>query len=907
MHPVTLTFGQTHTQSTWTDVRQLPWSDLQEIFTTGTVGPKEGSCAVPARFRGTNRRNGDADQIDVAFLDSDCGHTLAEIQAAIRRRGWSAIVHSTHSHLSTTTEVRVAAWEKFATAQPERTAEKYLLAKGYLPSVAAGAWLRGSSATTVTLAHQPCPKFRVIVLLAHPWRAANYPTQDAANAAWKEAIERLAAALGLSHDQSCTDTARLFFLPRRRQDAPFETAVLEGAHCDIWSLPRASAQASGTADSAHTHPNFGKGAATIEFTDPRTGETFDLTSWANQHGSRFEIARALRARAPASLVGHVVDGIKHHIRCPFDDEHTQVGPDLATFVIDAGDARNPGGFVCHCRHAHCVRRDRLLFLRRMMEHGWLTIPDLTDPAFLRDAESFGDDRNTDDPPPSYEDVLARAQCLTPESALAEIETVLAEMRRAGFRPMQIDRLLTIIRQRTGMRMAALRAELRTQNSGDNTDLGMAMADRTLRRHYAGGDHLIRAADRSFWVYDRTHWRRTTDEAVFNKILSVVQVEAPPGEDLRSLADTALRLIIGLRATDDDVLRLRSEPPPVINCQNGELWIGDDGAVELRPHRADSYLTYVLDAPYDPTAACPRFDAALLGIFAKSTDPTQMARHFCEFIGYLIQPKRDIACFFMLRGAGQNGKTKLMQTVEHLINRHAICATRLSEIERDKFAIGALAGKLILLDDDIDTGTKLPDGFLKAISERKLMTGQLKFKDQFEFIATCVPVLLANNYPLSADISWGLRRRARIIPFDRIFSKDDRDDTLFPAIWRHELPGILNRAIEGLQRLRRRGDFDEPADCIKAREDWLAQANPLAAFIAERCIKQPSATMPLQGLYKQFEAWADECGVRSIPSRGKMKANLENLGYVVDHSRYGTAVYGITTAGSHYKGDDADAA
>ena len=95
---------------------------------------------------------------------------------------------------------------------------------------------------------------------------------------------------------------------------------------------------------------------------------------------------------------------------------------------------------------------------------------------------------------------------------------------------------------------------------------------------------------------------------------------------------------------------------------------------------------------------------------------------------------------MLRGFGRNGKTKLMETVERLINKSAIYSDRVANVKTDKFAVGSLAGKLLLIDDDVDTGTKLPDGFLKKLSERKLMTGQSKFKDSFEFIYTALPVM-----------------------------------------------------------------------------------------------------------------------------------------------------------------------
>ena len=173
-----------------------------------------------------------------------------------------------------------------------------------------------------------------------------------------------------------------------------------------------------------------------------------------------------------------------------------------------------------------------------------------------------------------------------------------------------------------------------------------------------------------------------------------------------------------------------DEPEILPYENPSMCpIGADvrHSIERRPHRYDSYLPYVLDVAYYPSATCPRFDQALLDIFRESSDAADMARHCLEFIGYTIQPRRDIAAWFMLRGKGRNGKTKLMETIEQLINKKAIYSDRLANIETSPFMVGALAGKLLLIDDDIDTGTKLPDGFLKKVSERKLMTGQVKFK------------------------------------------------------------------------------------------------------------------------------------------------------------------------------------
>ena len=222
--------------------------------------------------------------------------------------------------------------------------------------------------------------------LLRPWRAAEYPSQDSANAAWAERVEALAAALDLQHDQSCTDTSRLFFLPRRLRGAPQpEWVIIEGSPCDLFALPTPSSGLFG-AKSAGNGSGSGSGKAHTnndahEFIDPDTGEVFELRDWAREYGIDFLIADALRARQPGVLTGHIADRIKVHCRCPNEDAHTQAGQDAATFVVNAGSGGN-AGFVVHCRHAHCTGLDRLAFMRMMLERNWVSITDLTAPELL---------------------------------------------------------------------------------------------------------------------------------------------------------------------------------------------------------------------------------------------------------------------------------------------------------------------------------------------------------------------------------------------------------------------------------------------------------------------------------------------------------------------------------------------
>ena len=172
----------------------------------------------------------------------------------------------------------------------------------------------------------------------------------------------------------------------------------------------------------------------------------------------------------------------------------------------------------------------------------------------------------------------------------------------------------------------------------------------------------------------------------------------------------------------------------------------------------------------------------------------MIRHWHELVGYIIQPRRHLPIIPILFGRGDNGKTKLLHTVMQLLGPALVHAQRVEDLDKSRFAMGSLFGKFLFVDDDVRARARLPDGILKTISEAKEVTGELKFGPVFNFTVRAVPVLLCNNIPCLADLSHGMRRRLMVIPFDRTFTKMDKDPELFDRIVANELPGVLNRAL-----------------------------------------------------------------------------------------------------------------
>src|SRR5208283_1014547 len=181
------------------------------------------------------------------------------------------------------------------------------------------------------------------------------------------------------------------------------------------------------------------------------------------------------------------------------------------------------------------------------------------------------------------------------------------------------------------------------------------------------------------------------------------------KNIPTTVKSALSCLDLLLGTDDDPMGLNDNPQPIINCQNGELVIESDGSITPYPHRPESRLIHCLPIIYDPSATCPKYDEALLGIFSKSNNCVDVIRHWHEFEGYAIQSKRDISSFWLLIGHGSNGKSALLKLLQKLLGPDSVLNDSISAFQKDNFCMAALHGKLLFIDDDMAESVTLADG------------------------------------------------------------------------------------------------------------------------------------------------------------------------------------------------------
>ncbi len=431
----------------------------------------------------------------------------------------------------------------------------------------------------------------------------------------------------------------------------------------------------------------------------------------------------------------------------------------------------------------------------------------------------------------------------------------------------------------------------SDGAGGITDIEQDLIEAMLTDHFEGG-RTIKRIGRKFWTYERGLWALHDDEAIKGKMIKtltrlrrerpddVLQLVAAVGEVKTSALSYSLNSMmcaqLAEREKRDDPLGLmRTYPRPIINCLNCELWFDMKGVLHRRKHNPDNFFTVRVDTKYDPEATCPEWDRFMQMIFSTSSDVEDMTRHLEELGGYVLQYSRWLKTWVLFHGSKDTGKSTIAEVLKALLG-HSFIGMEMSAFGRNKsdFVEQGLIGKLALVDDDYDKSSALPDGFIKKISEEKSMTTQIKYGDNLSFISRALPMVLSNHWPVSRDVSDAFRERALVFPFTFKIQGAQRSDARKNKMMK-ELPGILNRFVAGVERLRARGNWDVPMDCWDAHQMWEIKSNPARLFVAECIEMRGSAKEHIRGtrMWDAYCQWSRQQRSTDASMRGLSKAEF----------------------------------
>lgn len=309
----------------------------------------------------------------------------------------------------------------------------------------------------------------------------------------------------------------------------------------------------------------------------------------------------------------------------------------------------------------------------------------------------------------------------------------------------------------------------------------------------------------------------------------------------------------------------------INLENGMF---DLKTFRLIPHQKELYSSIQVPIRYDPNAECPTFMKFLNEVFESDQERINLTG---EIFGYCLTAETKTDNVFILYGKGANGKSVLADVLLQLCGKENCSAVSLKELG-SPFARLDLVDKLVNIATENEIGSRDFDTqHLKSITSGDPIRVEIKHGKSFMYKPICKLFFALNNLPYSKDKSDGYLRRLTILPFNKSFKGKKADVHLRDKL-KAELPGILNFALKGLQRLRKNKYlFTESSAVNQTVMDYADRLNPLRIFVDDMIEGDEHGNrIPYSNLRSKYVEWASRSGYASSYNENTFAENLKNV-------------------------------
>ena len=234
---------------------------------------------------------------------------------------------------------------------------------------------------------------------------------------------------------------------------------------------------------------------------------------------------------------------------------------------------------------------------------------------------------------------------------------------------------------------------------------------------------------------------------------------------------------------------------------------------------------------------------------------------------------------ILYGVGANGKSTLVNAVMDSLGDYAIQAAPdllMAKRGAHPTELADLFGARFVASVESEEGRRLAESLVKQLTGRDRVKARRMRENFWQFDPTHTTFLATNHKPEVRGTDHAIRRRIKLVPFEITIPEADQDKKL-PEKLRAELPGILAWIVRGCLDCHSEG-LGTPEEVRIAADTYRSDMDTLAAFIEERCVVNPRATVGSTRLWNEYQQWADDNG--EYPgTQPKLGLRLKERGFV----------------------------
>lgn len=297
------------------------------------------------------------------------------------------------------------------------------------------------------------------------------------------------------------------------------------------------------------------------------------------------------------------------------------------------------------------------------------------------------------------------------------------------------------------------------------------------------------------------------------------------------------------------------PVDIVSCPNGLLHVPTRELLAPTPR---FFTLNGIDFAYDPHAPQPASWLAFLETLWP--DDAEAISTLQEIFGYALVPDTRFQKIFLIVGPPRSGKGVTARVLRRLVGERNTCAPTLA-------AFGASFGKQVLVNKTLAiiadarisgrTDTASVAETLLSISGEDSQTIARKFLPDWNGKLPTRFLLLTNELPDIGDASGALTKRFIVLTLKESFY--GRENPALFELLLPELPGILNWALEGRDRLYARGYFVQPASANDLIEQFANLSSPEAAFLREYTQTEPGCVVSQKELFDAWRVWCESNG------------------------------------------------
>jgi len=298
---------------------------------------------------------------------------------------------------------------------------------------------------------------------------------------------------------------------------------------------------------------------------------------------------------------------------------------------------------------------------------------------------------------------------------------------------------------------------------------------------------------------------------------------------------------------------------LLSCRNGIVHLPTR---RTHPHTAELFALNALDYNFEPSAPAPAewlgFLRDLFGDDAEAVDTLQ------ELFGYFALPDTRQHKIAMLVGPKRSGKGTIGRVLTALLGPPNVCAPTLASLS-ENFGLWPLLHKRLAIIGDARLSGRTDQQAvverLLSISGEDSITVDRKYLLPWSGRLPTRFLILSNELPRLSDASGAMASRFVLLSLTRSWYGNEDHELTDRLLG--ELPGILNWAIVGWQRLQERGHFVQPQSSADALQELEDLSSPIRAFVRERCDVAPGLRVEVSALYERWREWCTSTG-RSHP-------------------------------------------